>query len=113
MDVTGRISTSDLVIAADVAILDYSSLRFDWALTGKPMVFHVPDLEEWHAHRETAYPWDETAPGPWLRTLDEVADAVRSPAADPTALAAFNARFNSLNDGHAATRVLRHFLGDA
>ncbi len=111
-DVSGHRLT-DLVVGADVAILDYSALRFDWALTGKPLLFHVPDLEQWHEHRDTAYAWEETAPGPWLRTLDALADAVHSPAADPAALAAFNARFNGLNDGHATARVLRHFLGEA
>ena len=37
--------------AVYVAVLDYSALRFDWALTGKPMAFHVPDLEPWHEFR--------------------------------------------------------------
>jgi len=27
--------------------VDYSSLRFDFGVTGKPMVFHVPDLERY------------------------------------------------------------------
>lgn len=109
-DVTAHPRVTELVVAADVALLDYSGLRFDWALTGRPVLFHVPDLEVWHAHRETAYPWEETAPGPWLRTLDEVVDALRDPVTDPVALAVFNARFNALNDGHATARVLRHLL---
>ena len=104
----------ELVLACDVAVLDYSSLRFDWALTGKPVLFHVPDLEAWHEHRETAFAWDETAPGPWLRTVDEVVEQLRDPGRVATAYAdataAFNARFNSLNDGSATERALAPFV---
>ena len=45
LDVTGHPEVNDLVLASDVAVLDYSSLRFDYAQTGKPMVFLVPDLD--------------------------------------------------------------------
>ena len=29
---------------ADVAVLDYSSLRFDWLITEKPVLFFVPAM---------------------------------------------------------------------
>ena len=113
-DVTGSLEPSDLVLAADVAVLDYSSLRFDWALTGKPMVFHVPDLEPWHEFRQTAFDWDETAPGPWTRTLDDLVEQLREPeqvaAAYADAVATFNTRFNALNDGGATARALQGFV---
>ncbi|MBV9831135.1 MAG: CDP-glycerol glycerophosphotransferase family protein, partial [Marmoricola sp.] len=44
LDVTSYPEINDLLLAADAAVLDYSSLRFDFALTGRPMVFLVPDL---------------------------------------------------------------------
>ena len=48
VDVTDHPEINDLVLASDVAVLDYSSLRFDYALTGRPMVFLVPDLDGLH-----------------------------------------------------------------
>ena len=60
----------------DVAVLDYSSLRFDWAITGKPMVFFVPDLDDYFALRRPLFPYEGTAPGPWTSTTEEVADAL-------------------------------------
>jgi CDP-glycerol glycerophosphotransferase len=115
VDVTDYPEINDLTLAADVAVLDYSSLRFDWAITGKPMVFFVPDLEEYFALREPLFPFEGTAPGPWATTTAEVAaaladlDVVRTRyAAD---IAAFNARFNALNDGHASERVYDAFFG--
>jgi glycosyltransferase involved in cell wall biosynthesis/CDP-glycerol glycerophosphotransferase (TagB/SpsB family) len=106
-----RHDLTDLLLTADVAVLDYSAARFDWALTGRPAVFHVPDLQKWTATRHTAQPWAETAPGPQVHTVSGVVGCVREAGtlqetwAD--AVAELNARFNPLNDGHASTRVLR------
>ena len=44
IDVTTYPEINDLILASDAAVLDYSSLRFDFALTGRPMLFLVPDL---------------------------------------------------------------------
>jgi CDP-glycerol glycerophosphotransferase len=117
VDVTDHPDINALTLAADVAVLDYSSLRFDWALTGKPMVFFVPDLESYFGLRAPLFPFEESAPGPWARTTGEVADLLADPralshryAAD---LAAFNQRFNELNDGHATERVLATFLDES
>ncbi len=115
-DLTGVVDVSrhdlvELLVAVDVAVLDYSPARFDWFLTGRPAVFHVPDLDSWTASRVTAQPWEETAPGPRVRTADAVAGCLRDTARLRETwgdeVAAFNARFNTHNDGHAAERVLR------
>ncbi|MGN6251181.1 MAG: bifunctional glycosyltransferase/CDP-glycerol:glycerophosphate glycerophosphotransferase [Marmoricola sp.] len=114
VDVTDYPEVNDLTLAADVAVLDYSSLRFDWAITGKPMVFFVPDREEYFALRTPLFPFEGTAPGPWTTTTAEVATAlrdlggVRRTYADE--IAAFNRRFNTLNDGHATERVYEAFF---
>src|SRR5207237_1112254 len=74
VDVTDYPDINELTLAADVAVLDYSSLRFDWAITGKPMVFFVPDLESYFGLRAPLFPFEESAPGPWARSTAEVAD---------------------------------------
>ena len=51
IDVTDHPEINELILASDVAVLDYSSLRFDYALTGRPMVFLVPDLADYTARR--------------------------------------------------------------
>ena len=120
-DLTGVVDVShypdltDLLLACDVAILDYAGLRFDWALTGRPAIFHVPDLEEWTRGRPTAFAWKDSAPGPRAQTLAGVAACVRDAeqleAAYADEVTAFNTRFNALNDGHATARVIAALLG--
>jgi CDP-glycerol glycerophosphotransferase len=108
---------SDLLAVADVLVTDYSSVMFDFSATGRPMVFHVADLEQYE--REVrGFAWDlaERAPGPLVRSTEEVAAAVAS-ACDPEerarwaeAYARWRADFNVLDDGHAAERVVSALL---
>ena len=80
IDVTDYPEVNDLILASDSAVLDYSSLRFDYALTGKPMVFLVPDLEQYGGTRGVLFDYTETAPGPLLHTSDEVISVLRNVA---------------------------------
>src|SRR5699024_7569206 len=79
IDVTDYPSIEDLALASDLAVLDYSSLRFDYSLTGKPMIFMVPDVDAYTSTtRGTLVPFEETSPGPHTRTLDETIDCIRN-----------------------------------
>ena len=106
IDVTDYPEINDLILASDAAVLDYSSLRFDFALTGRPMLFLVPDLR--HATPAASAASSTRSrparPGPLLRRrrrgvtalqdLDAGLGTVRRGAHD-----AFHARFNYLQDG--------------
>jgi CDP-glycerol glycerophosphotransferase len=115
LDVTGYPEVNDLILAADVAVLDYSSMRFDVALTGRPMVFLVPDLEDYEStKRGFLYDFRPTAPGPLARSSAEVIDALRDLDGIRDryrdAYERFNATYNSLQDGHAARRTVERFF---
>ncbi|MBA4607827.1 CDP-glycerol glycerophosphotransferase family protein [Aeromicrobium sp. Marseille-Q0843] len=115
VDVTDHPEINDLVLASDLAILDYSSLRFDYAITGKPMVFFVPDLEKYEQElRGFLFPFEESAPGPVVRDSGELPALVRDTswvAEHAAAYVAFNERFNRFHDGRAAERVVDGLLG--
>jgi CDP-glycerol glycerophosphotransferase (TagB/SpsB family) len=109
-NVTDYPRVAELLLAADVAILDYSALRFDWALTGKPAICFVPDLDAQQLRRPSLLPYPETAPGPIATTSAEVIDllgdlAVLAKASAPMA-AAVAQRFAPLSDGAAGERVV-------
>jgi CDP-glycerol glycerophosphotransferase len=113
-DVSGYPEINDLLLAADVAVLDYSSIRFDWLITGKPVVFFVPDLEEYLNSRTVLFGFSETAPGPLLATTREVAEALLDLGSVISEYAAarelFNKEFNRLHDGRATERVINAFF---
>lgn len=109
-DMTDYPRVSDLLLAADVAILDYSALRFDWALTGRPAICFVPDLDAQQLRRPGLLPYPETVPGPVVTTSAEVLDLLADLPALRTASAphadAVARRFAPLSDGVAADRVV-------
>lgn len=110
VDVTAYPEVNDLILAADVSVLDYSSMRFDVALTGRPMVFLVPDLDDYaRGSRRFLFPFEESAPGPFVVDTAGVVDQLLDPGlaerwAGP--VAELNARFNPWQDGRAAARVV-------
>jgi len=101
---------SDLYLAADAAVVDYSSLRFDFGVTGKPMVFHVPDLKRYQDSRGWLFDFEPTAPGPLLTTTDQVVDALGDLAGVQeqyaTAYQKFRDEYLDLEDGHAGARLV-------
>ncbi|CAA9319417.1 MAG: COG1887: Putative glycosyl/glycerophosphate transferases involved in teichoic acid biosynthesis TagF/TagB/EpsJ/RodC [uncultured Nocardioidaceae bacterium] len=116
VDVTDYPEINDLILASDAAVLDYSSLRFDFALTGRPMLFLVPDLESYTGGvRGFLHPFEESAPGPLLEDADDVVVALQDLSVVTRQYAAayqqFNATFNRQQDGRSARRVVRRFFG--
>jgi len=114
IDVTGFPDISRLLLVADALVTDYSSVMFDYSVTGKPLYFLVPDMEDYRGRlRGFYFDLTERAPGPVVRTLDELVDAM----ADETVPARFAERyalwrsvFNARDDGRAAERVVARIL---
>jgi CDP-glycerol glycerophosphotransferase len=105
-DVSTYPDATELLLAVDVLVTDYSSIMFDFANTGRPMVFFAYDLD---ARRdELLLDYERTVPGPIARTTDELAEALRAADAGgyEQRYAEFAARFCELDDGHAAERVV-------
>jgi len=76
-DVSRVPDITPLLVATDILVTDYSSVMFDFANTGRPMVFFTYDYDE-YAHSERGVYWElaEKAPGPMVRTGDELIQAL-------------------------------------
>nr|WP_208388276.1 CDP-glycerol glycerophosphotransferase family protein [Microbacterium halimionae] len=113
VDVTGFPDTAQLLLAADALITDYSSVMFDFSVTGKPMYFLVPDLEHYRGELRGFY-FDlvEHAPGPLVQTQEQLVRAIATskPSDYARQYTAWRARFNGRDDGHAAERVVARIL---
>jgi CDP-glycerol glycerophosphotransferase len=72
IDVTDYPDITELYLAADVLITDYSSVMFDFAVTGKPMIFLTPDIEMYVSDRGFYFDFVAEAPGPICHTTAEV-----------------------------------------
>ncbi len=117
IDVTLYPDVTELYIAADVLITDFSSVMFDYTVTGKPIMFLAPDLERYRAERGFYFDFETMAPGPILNTDAEVLQTlgrIDQVSKDyETRYRAWQQKFNSLEDGNAAKRVVDIVWGKA
>ncbi|MFC4057840.1 CDP-glycerol glycerophosphotransferase family protein [Planomonospora corallina] len=114
-DVSAYPDVQELYLVADVLVTDYSSAMFDFAVTRRPMLFYIYDLEHYRDHgRGLAFDF-AGAPGPLLRGTDEVVAALEGIDAVAGEYAeryeAFTARHCGLDDGGAAARVVEAVFG--
>lgn len=121
VDASAYPEAMDLCLLADVLITDYSSIMFDFACTGRPLVLYCPDLDQQMQFGRGFYVGDDfwaDPPGPLCRDETSLIAAL---SAGPAALATeylesrtrFAEQFCSWEDGHASQRVIAGFFGPA
>ena len=113
-----------MLAQADVLISDYSSIIFDYMLLDRPIVYYLPDLEEFVASsRSLNFDPLEIAAGPVCVNGEELLKALAGIAAGTNKSAEQDARwleirhrFNTFADGESSQRVLdaidRNVLND-
>ena len=116
-DVSRQHDVTELMLVADVLVTDYSSVMFDFANTGKPMVFYTYDYEDYvRDERGTYLDLPDVAPGPMVATTDELIKALESVDDDVERFrdryAEFRERFCTFESGHAADDVVVDFFAD-
>ncbi|MGY2074911.1 CDP-glycerol glycerophosphotransferase family protein [Blastococcus sp. SYSU DS0828] len=117
-DVCNHPDIRDLYLAADLMVTDYSSTMFDFAITGRPLLFYTYDLENYRDQlRGFYFDLEDVAPGPLVRDSRELVsaiadvDGIKSDYAER--YARFQEMFCHLEDGAAAQRVLDLLLPGA
>lgn len=106
---------SDLFLITDICITDYSSVMFDYANTGKPMLFFTYDLENYKNNlRGFYFDFENEAPGPLIQTnkelissiknIDDVQDTYKEKYEN------FYNRFCTFENGEAAQKIVRKFF---
>ena len=119
-DVGDYPDVQELLLAADVLVTDYSSIMFDFAITGRPVLFFTYDLEHYRdTLRGFYFDFEAEAPGPLIPSSDELLAALRE-LAGPSG-GEFTARYADayarfrdvhcrLDDGKASARVVDRML---
>ncbi|WP_430780802.1 CDP-glycerol glycerophosphotransferase family protein [Actinoplanes sp. G11-F43] len=110
LDVTAYPQVSELLLATDMLITDYSALLADYASTGRPALLYVPDLEEFESSPGLNVDLEKSAPGPLLRESAEVAAALQDipgiVAAHRDRAEAFAATHGAGGEGGAASKLV-------
>ncbi|GAA2204035.1 bifunctional glycosyltransferase/CDP-glycerol:glycerophosphate glycerophosphotransferase [Streptomyces bangladeshensis] len=114
VDATDEPHLTDVLLAADALVTDYSSVMFDYALLDRPIVVHADDWPAFTASRGAYLDITAEPPGHVSSSYRELAWLFASGAwrdEESTRLRAdFRARFCEYDDGRAAERVVRALL---
>jgi|1186.fasta_scaffold03862_2 CDP-glycerol glycerophosphotransferase len=105
--VPNSVPTNLVLAATDLLVTDYSSIFFDFAATGRPIVHHVPDYEDYRGGRGL-YLGEEDLPGPLCVTVRETLAEIRNGLAHEVSQRSREtaARFSPKDDGHVCERIV-------
>lgn len=113
-DVSSYEDISHLYLISDLLLTDYSSVFFDYANLQRPMLFYVYDIDKYRDKlRGFYFDFEATAPGPLVKTSDEVIDSIKALDSEkPIDMIPFHEKFCALEDGQASRRIVEKvFLG--
>ena len=109
-----QFNANRLLAAVDILISDYSSIFFDFLVTDRPVLFHVPDLAQYSADRGIYFAPDEL-PGPVTAEAADLAGWINDLPATIAMHADRYARLKALScadeDGQASRRVIDVVFG--
>ena len=107
IDVSHYGDNQELLVAADALISDYSSIIFDFVLTGKPAFLYVADRSSYEWTRGLYYPLEE-APFPLAETSTQLCSHIEhyESALYRSKIEEFLEGKGNIEDGRAASRIV-------
>ncbi len=114
-DVSSYPNISELYLATDILITDYSSVFFDYANLRRPILFFVYDIEEYEDEIRGFYlDFKEVAPGPLINDNDELIKEIKNIDHNNFTLSKeyieFVDKYCGLENGEATIKVVKSFL---
>lgn len=114
VDVTAHSDVNELMAAADMMITDYSSIMFDFVVTGKPIAFVVPDLVRYRDDTRGFYfDFERDSPGPLFNNGEQAVAWIKSVSEgaipESEKYLEFVARFAPFEDGRSAERFIDEY----
>ena len=112
-DVSKYPDISELFLAADALITDFSSVIFDYSLLDRPILFFAADEAGYTRDRGTYFDLAAEAPGPYTTDAVSFFKEIRTLTAEDhyaEARRAFAHRYGEYEHGDAAEQVYRRFF---
>ena len=106
IDVSDHPDVNELLLVSDVLVTDYSSVIYEFALLGRPIVFFAPDHEAYERERGFYFDYRTGVPGPIFEATAPLADHLRAGRFDLERVTAFAAASFDVADGHATERFV-------
>ena len=109
IDVSQWDDAIELMCASDILITDYSSIVFDWYCSKKPVIYYVPDLEDYETKlRGTYFDIREKNCGILCQSENELYENLD--VRDAPFYEDFYEEFCSLHDGNSSDKIIEYLL---
>ena len=110
LDLTSEREINDLLFITDVLITDYSSVIFEYSFFERPVVFFVPDLEDYRNSRDFYYPLDNYTYGDVCESFDDLIKCIKKGRVDKKKIKEFKEYFCSSCDGKSTKKVVDYYI---
>ncbi len=109
-DVSDYDDINELYIISDILLTDYSSVFFDFANLKRPILFYMYDLDDYKNNLRDFYFDLDILPGPIVKNENDLIKEIKNiddyDKVYSDKYKKFNQKFNYLDDGNAAKRVV-------
>ena len=111
IDLTNYPDINEILLITDLLITDYSSVIFEYAFMEKPVIFYVPDLEEYSTSRSFYYHYEEYMYGTVAKNQDELMKSMQCAIiVEQEKLEKFKEKFLNRCDGNSSKRFVEELI---
>jgi teichoic acid glycerol-phosphate primase len=101
---------NELLVHVDYLITDYSSIPFEFALLGKPMIFFPYDLEFYQEERGVVQDYIQQVPGPVAFETEDIIKLIKSNYFDFNEIQKFADKWNEYSKGVSSKKLVNYIL---
>ena len=110
IDLTEYKDINELLLITDVLITDYSSVIFEYSFIENPIIFYVPDLDEYASSRSFYYDYNEYIYGSIAKTKEELIKQIKHPTVNKDKIKQFKNKFLNKCDGNSTKRFVEELI---
>lgn len=104
-----NLTNEDLIsvlCATDVLVTDYSTIMFEYAILGRPMIFHAPDLDYYKKDRGFYMDYEAFVPGRITRSIKELTEEIKNITPDIQRINDVKREYFDYHDGLSTKRTV-------
>jgi teichoic acid glycerol-phosphate primase len=105
---SSKYDINELLIIANYLITDYSSIPYEFSLLNKPMIFFAYDLESYKRERGLMEGYEETVPGPVVKTTSEIIELIKKNQFNLELLRDYADKWNKYSTGKSSRNLVRY-----
>lgn len=110
-DMSENREINKLMLVSDILVTDYSSVIFEWYLTGRPVIYFAYDMADYNTDRGLYYNFQEYVYGTVAADQAELTAAIKDGKMLEDKRGLFGEKFMSACTGYSAENVCRTVFG--